>query len=129
MTGSHTRRTSGVERRAYKVKAQVVEAQVSNDSDIHLVIAIRGHRTKTMIVEFPHPDCVRSPFKRAQIRSARHQMFAECGSLSSSFTDLGGRVRVRGVGFWDEIHGQTGVAPNGIELHPVLGFAGHCRQV
>jgi hypothetical protein len=25
-----------------------------------------------------------------------------------------------GVGFFDRIHGQTGVAPNGIELHPVL---------
>jgi hypothetical protein len=27
---------------------------------------------------------------------------------------------VTGVGFFDRIHGQTGVAPNGIELHPVL---------
>jgi hypothetical protein len=29
-------------------------------------------------------------------------------------------VRVTGVGFFDFLHGQTGVAPNGIELHPVL---------
>jgi len=36
---------------------------------------------------------------------------------------------VTGVGFWDEIHGQTGVAPNGIELHPVLRFKGACRRV
>jgi hypothetical protein len=28
-----------------------------------------------------------------------------------------------GVAFFDFLHGQTGVAPNGIELHPVLGFA------
>src|SRR5439155_9710638 len=27
-----------------------------------------------------------------------------------------------GVGFFDFLHGQTGVAPNGIELHPVVGF-------
>jgi hypothetical protein len=25
--------------------------------------------------------------------------------------------------FWDYFHGQTGVAPNAIELHPILGFA------
>jgi hypothetical protein len=25
--------------------------------------------------------------------------------------------------FWDFKHGQTGVAPNAIELHPILGFA------
>ena len=35
---------------------------------------------------------------------------------------------MRGVGFWDEIHGQTGVAPNGIELHPVLRFTGTCSS-
>ena len=27
-----------------------------------------------------------------------------------------------GVAFFDFLHGQTGVAPNGIELHPVLAF-------
>jgi len=31
------------------------------------------------------------------------------------------RVR-RGVAFFDFPHGQTGVAPNAIELHPILGF-------
>ena len=29
-------------------------------------------------------------------------------------------ITVRGVGFFDYKHGQTGVAPNAIELHPVL---------
>jgi hypothetical protein len=33
------------------------------------------------------------------------------------------RARVVGVAFFDFLHGQTGVARNGIELHPVLGFA------
>jgi hypothetical protein len=28
-----------------------------------------------------------------------------------------------GVAFWDFKHSQTGVAPNAIELHPILGFA------
>jgi hypothetical protein len=28
-----------------------------------------------------------------------------------------------GVVFFDYKHGQTGVAPNAIELHPILGFA------
>jgi hypothetical protein len=32
-------------------------------------------------------------------------------------------ARITGVAFYDFLHGQTGVAPNGIELHPVLGFA------
>jgi hypothetical protein len=33
------------------------------------------------------------------------------------------RARVVGVAFFDYKHGQTGVAPNAIELHPVLGFS------
>jgi len=32
------------------------------------------------------------------------------------------RAVVTGVAFFDFLHGQTGVAPNGIELHPILGF-------
>ena len=30
------------------------------------------------------------------------------------------KVRITGVGFFDHSHGQTGGAPNSIELHPVL---------
>jgi hypothetical protein len=29
-------------------------------------------------------------------------------------------VSVTGVGFFDVVHGQMGMAPNGLELHPVL---------
>jgi hypothetical protein len=32
------------------------------------------------------------------------------------------RARVVGVAFFDYYHGQRGVAPNVIELHPILGY-------
>jgi len=32
------------------------------------------------------------------------------------------KVTVTGVGFFEFAHGQTGLAPNAIELHPVLGI-------
>jgi hypothetical protein len=122
-----TPRQPGIEKQVYRVRAQVVTATIEDDGDIHLVIATRGHRRQTMITEFPDPACVDSRFKRAEIRRARSAMLDACGPISSSsFTDLRGKVMVSGVGFWDEIHGQTGVAPNGIELHPVLGFTGTC---
>ena len=38
--------------------------------------------------------------------------------------DPGSRGLVTGVGYFDFKHGQSGVAPNAIELHPILGF--HC---
>jgi hypothetical protein len=36
---------------------------------------------------------------------------------------LSGTATETGVGFFDIPHGQTGVAPNAIELHPVLKFS------
>jgi hypothetical protein len=125
-----TPRLAGVERQVYEVKAQVVTAKIEEDGDIHLVIAARTAKNRTMIVEFPDRACVASAFKRDRMDRARQAILTECGSISSSsFTDLTGKVVIRGVGFWDEIHGQTGVAPNGIELHPVLRFNGACDPV
>ncbi len=124
-----TPRLDGIEKQVFQVRAQLITATVEDDSDIHLVIATRGERRHTMIVEFPLAACVAKRFKRTQMTRARNTMLAACGPISSSdFTDLTGKVRISGVGFWDEIHGQTGVAPNGIELHPVLLFAGSCSQ-
>ena len=54
---------------------------------------------------------------------ARSALIAACGQPSSShFTDLSGRANIAGVGFFDMPYGQTGIAPNAIELHPVLKF-------
>jgi hypothetical protein len=30
------------------------------------------------------------------------------------------RIRLTGLIFFDKLHGQAGVAPNGVELHPIL---------
>src|SRR5207237_10583783 len=44
-------------------------------------------------------------------------------AATTSFKTATVAVRVTGVGFWDDNHGQRGVAPNAIELHPVLGIS------
>ena len=53
---------------------------------------------------------------------ARNDFARACGDVGSSFARLRGAATISGVGFFDVLHGQTGVAPNGIELHPVLRF-------
>jgi hypothetical protein len=40
----------------------------------------------------------------------------------SGFAHLSGQATITGVGFFDGIHGQVGVAINGIELHPLLSI-------
>ena len=50
------------------------------------------------------------------------------GAIANANTNVGGNYlrvgaqafNVRGIGFMDVLHGQTGVAPKGVELHPVI---------
>ena len=121
--GPNTKRIKGVETANYRVAARLVEMKLEDDHDIHLVIAVPSAPKKTMIVEFPDTTCngASSSPKRAKMASARSAVIAACGQPSSShFTHLNGRATITGVGFFDIPHGQTGVAPNAIELHPVL---------
>jgi hypothetical protein len=62
--------------------------------------------------------------KNKQTKLSRLTKAARAPALPSGMTFKAAikpiAVRVTGVGFFDRIHGQMGVAPNGIELHPVL---------
>jgi hypothetical protein len=78
-----------------------------------------------MIVEFPTVACAGNakPGAKTRMKNARNAFVAACGMPGdSSFTHLTGKATIRSIGFFDFLHGQTGVAPNGIELHPVLKF-------
>src|SRR5260370_31878607 len=88
------------------------------DMDYHLVL--RDDAGQTIISEIPHPGCVNdaSLFKD-YIISARDE-FNAVYTPTSSFQTVNVPVTITGVAFFDFLHGQTGVAPNGIELHPVL---------
>jgi len=58
----------------------------------------------------------------------RATLVRRCGSPPSSEPrQLNGLATITGVAFFDRVHGQIGVAPNGIELHPVLSIKiGRC---
>jgi len=129
--GTDTPRLPGVERKTFQMRGRLVEFVTEDDRDIHLVIASPRHPSRTMIVEFPDVRCkgARQSIKKKPMRRARERLIAACGSPSSSFTQLHGKATLTGVGFFDLLHGQTGVAPNGIELHPILRFGqASCHQ-
>lgn len=96
-------------RRAYIVEGTVTVIKREADSDYHVVI--EDDAGNTMIVEFPHPGCSKGSLAYAAIVRARAR---------AALLHVGMRVRVTGMLFFDKIHGQTGVAPNGVELHPVF---------
>ena len=93
------------------------------DSDIHL--ALTDDHGNTMIAEFPAPSCdtTAAPSFRSAMSKARQDFLAACGAPGDAYKAVSGTATLSGVGFFDRIHGQRGVAPNGIELHPVLSFA------
>lgn len=120
-------RIAPTELTTYSVTANLVEFKLEEDRDIHLVIADQGDPSQTMIVEFPDATVCAGAVDSAhaaEMRSARAALVAAVGQPSAShFTNLTGTGMITGVGFFDFQHGQTGVAPNGIELHPVLAFS------
>lgn len=101
----------------YSIDATLIEYKLETDSDYHLVI--QDGSGNTMITEIPDPACSAGSTFLGAIQSARGE-FDSAFTATSTFKATSVAVRVRGIGFFDFLHGQTGVAPNGIELHPVL---------
>jgi hypothetical protein len=93
------------ERRIYSLIAAVTLDRTEADLDHHLVPLSGG---RTMIAETPSALCTAgaTSTRRKQMVAAR-RVARVCA-----------RARVVGVAFFDYKHGQTGVAPNAIELHP-----------
>lgn len=113
-------RVSPVELTSYRLRNVTMTGyKAETDSDIHVVVS---DGTRSMIVEIPNLGCVSSssPFY-SRISSARSAFLAN-HSPTSTFKTTNETVTFIGVGFWDFNHGQTGVAANAIELHPVTFF-------
>lgn len=111
-------RVQPTETTVFIVNATLVEYKLETDSDYHLVL--KDAAGNTMIAEIPDPACVGagSPFASG-IQNARTEFDSQY-AVTTSFQTADIPVRVTGVGFFDFEHGQTGVAPNAVELHPVL---------
>ena len=111
-------RVQPTETTVFRLQATLTEYKLETDSDYHLVLSDgSGH---TMIAEIPDPACVGSSSPLASsIQKSRNEFNAKY-TPTSSFKTANVPVTVTGVGFFDFLHGQTGVAPNGIELHSVL---------
>jgi hypothetical protein len=73
-----------------------------------------------MITETPSPGCAAGATFRQQMQMLNARRAVEqCVRPEGAPPVL---ARVTGVAFFDTKHGQVGVAPNGIELHPILSF-------
>ena len=93
----------------YRVVAEVTKVLDEDDDDLHLVL-YQG--TDHMIAEAPSAACNpgATPYRRNQMKTAR------------AAVKVCAKAEVIGVAFFDFFHHQTGVAPNEVELHPILKF-------
>ncbi len=112
------RRVQPTETTVWVLNATLKKYVRAYDSDYHMVLADdAGH---TMIAEIPDPGCVGpgSPLA-AGIAHARAQ-FDAVFTATTNFQNADVPVQITGVGFFDYLEGQEGVAPNGVELHPII---------
>jgi len=140
-------RTPGTEETVWEIDATLTGFKHESDGDYHLVIADgQGH---TMIAEIPDPAALApGSFFTEQITAARQAFDSQFGlkltaaaqppaaqpaaspqfaaaAVAPALIPASESVTIRGLGFFDFAHGQDGVAPNAIELHPVTSIEFH----
>ena len=118
--GGGSGRSSPTETTIYELRdVLLTEVKLESDSDYHLVITDGSGADHTMIAEIPYQNCDTGGAWTCFVSRARSEVDAKYTVTSSPQYPME-TITVRGVGFFDVPHGQTGVAPNAIELHPTL---------
>ncbi len=125
---SNTQRDTAIEKQTVRVRGVLIGYKREPDKDFHIVLADRNDPEITMIVEIPDADACSfacSSAHAAEFRMARAVFLGgikdhkatKCFRLMAE-DDV--EITITGVPMFDRMHGQHGVAENGIELHPVL---------
>lgn len=117
------KRIAPVETAVYEVSAVVVGFKRETDQDFHACAGgnLDDHRV-AQILRIGDDDIVST--ERQTYGELQQQFDSDFGHVTAAFKKLPKPVpvTVRGVGFFDFVHGQTGAAKNGFELHPVLSM-------
>ena len=111
-------RYAGVEDKTYQFTCNITIKKAETDNDYHLVLSDGTH---TLIGEIPDPACSAAAGSAyvSQYTAARNFIDTYIGSGTYSSVNIP-LVEVYGVAFVDPPHGQTGAAPNNLEIHPIL---------
>jgi len=121
--GPDNARAYAEELQVFEVVGRIIVARAEDDRDFHVAIADPIDPGATMVTEVADPGCsgaTASPFA-PHLQAARFSF--DAFRAGRNLTSLSGElVRVRGVGFYDFNHGQTGRSRSCIELHPILAI-------
>jgi len=106
----------------FEIVAYIIEYKKEKDRDFHVVIE-DPETEERMVVEILDPDCPDiDNTSRYDLFKQVRDWFVENFHPTSSFKTTKKKVKLTGVGFFDYLHGQRGMALNGREIHPVLSI-------
>jgi len=108
----------------YSLDCIMYKYKLEGDNDIHIVIRAVDDAAQTMVAEIVNADCpgIVNTSRYTALKNLR-TWFDTTYHPKTSFTNTNVRIRLTGVGFFDALHGQTGIPPNGREIHPILSFS------
>jgi hypothetical protein len=90
--------------------------KLEGDSDYHVDVT---DGTNHMITEIPDPACVGAGSIFAAGIQRSRAAFDSHYTVTTSFQNANDTVTITGVPFFDIAHGQSGAAPNFIEIHAI----------
>lgn len=113
------------EEEVYQIECFIIGFVKEKDHDIH--IKVKDVNTdETMVIELVNPDCfdAKNSSHYHQFQEVYESFINNMGAPHSTFKllDTPTLISITGVGFWDFLHGQKGMAKNGREIHPVLSM-------
>jgi hypothetical protein len=117
---SYAPRTAPIEFRTFAIDCHVIQQRAETDADFHLVMY---DGASTGIAEIPDPVCAQAATSKWVNNYIEARNFANkyIGTGTNYNVNIG-KVIITGVAFVDPPHGQAGVAPNNLELHPVTNL-------
>lgn len=101
----------------YSVTATITGYRLAPDSSIHLILA--DERGRTMVAQIPAEPCTAGSRFSTEISEARRR-FESRFYATPDYKQIRQAVEVRGIGFFDFLQSQRGLAPNGLSLYPVI---------
>lgn len=113
-------RIAGIEFQNYTITCNITIKKNEDDNDYHLVLKSGN---ETMVGEVPDPVCAvaASSGHVNEFIASRNWVNTHIGTGAVANVSLPA-VDITGVSFVDVSHGQTGAAPNQMEIHPILNI-------
>jgi hypothetical protein len=105
----------------YTISGTLLAIDKTADGDIRLVIADRERPQTAIVAVAPDPACAAGSRFADNIAAVRGAIERKFGTFSRLTPDL--PVTATGIAYFSARRSEPGTAPNGIELHPLIGLA------